>query len=69
MILIWILSLVFDITMIQSLALYLDLEDAKNINVLKILIWGFEGCCRFLTGVWNLNGDSDMVTSLEKSML
>ena len=33
-ILIWIWSLVFDIPMFQILALYLDFEGAKNINVL-----------------------------------
>ena len=34
LILIWILPLVFDTTMIQILALYLDFEDAMNIHVL-----------------------------------
>ena len=34
LILIWIWSLVFDIPMIQILALYLDFEGAKNIHVL-----------------------------------
>ena len=33
LILIWIWSLVFDIPMIQILALYLDFEGAKNIHV------------------------------------
>ena len=33
LILIWIWSLVFDIPMIRSLALYLDFEGAKNIHV------------------------------------
>ena len=41
LIMIWIWSLVFDISMIQILALYLDFEGAKNINVLQVLIWGF----------------------------
>ena len=60
-ILIWIWPLVFDIPMIQILALYLDFEGAKNIHVLKVLIWGFGGRWRFLTGVWNLDIDLDMV--------
>ena len=45
-------------------ALYLDFEGAKNIHVLYVLIWGFGGCWRFLTGVWNLHLDLDMVTGL-----
>ena len=49
LILIWILSLVLDIAMIQILTLYLDFEGAKNIQVLKVLIWGFRGCWRVLT--------------------
>merc|ERR1711954_500472 len=64
LILIWILSLVFDIPMIRILALYLDFEGAKNIHVLKVLIWGFGGCWRFLTGVWHLDLDMNMVTDL-----
>ena len=34
-----------------TLALYLDFEGAKNIYVLEVLIWGFGGHWRFLTGV------------------
>ena len=64
MILIWIWSLVFDIPMIQILALYLDFEDAKNIHVLQVLIWGFRGHWRFLIGVLHANIDLDMVTGL-----
>merc|ERR1711954_366006 len=64
LILIWIWSLVFDIPMIPILALHLDFEGAKNIHVLKVLIWGFGGRWRFLTGVWNLDLDLDMVTCL-----
>ena len=64
MILIWIWSLVFDITMIQILVLFLDFEGAKNIHVLKVLIWGFVGCWRFLTGVWHPDLDLDMITGL-----
>ena len=64
LILIWIWSLVFDIPMIRSLALYLDSKGAKNIHVLYVLIWGFGGCWRFLTGVWHPDIDLDMVTGL-----
>ena len=49
LILIWILSLVFDTTMIWILALCLDFEGAKNIQALQVLIWGIERHCRFLT--------------------
>ena len=52
------------LTMIQSLALYLDFEGAKNIHPLYVPIWGFGGCWRFLTGVWHLDLDLDMVTGL-----
>ena len=64
LILIWICSLVFDIPMIQILALFLDFEGAKNIKVLKVLIWGLGGRWRFLTGVWHFDLDLDMVTGL-----
>ena len=40
--------------MFQNFALYLDFEGAMNIHVLYVLIGGFRGCWRFLTGVWNL---------------
>ena len=62
LILIWIWSLVFYTTMIRILALYLDFEGAKNIHVLQVLIRGFGGCWRFLTGVWHPDIDLDMVT-------
>ena len=39
--LIWIWSMVFDTTMIQILALSLDLEDAKIINLPLVLNSGF----------------------------
>ena len=64
MILIWIWSLVFDTPMIQIWALYLDFEGAKNIHILEVLILGFGGRWRFLTGVWHLYLDLDMVTGL-----
>ena len=51
LILTWIWSLIFDRPMFWIVALYLDLEGAKNIHVLKVLIWGFGGCWRFLTWV------------------
>ena len=62
--LIWIWSLVFDTPMIQILALYLDLEGAKNIQVLYVPIRGFRGCWSFLTRVWNLDLDLDVVTNI-----
>ena len=67
---IWILifiliqSLIFDRPMFWIVALYLDLEGAKNIHVLKVLIWGFGGCWRFLTRVWHFDLDLDMITGL-----
>ena len=54
----------FDTPMIQILAFYLDFEAAKNTNVLYVLLWGFGGCWRFLTGVWHLDLDLDMATGL-----
>ena len=50
--------------MIQISALYLDFEGAKYIHVLLVLIWGFGGRWRFLTGVLHLDLDLDMVTGL-----
>ena len=50
--------------MIQILAFYLDFEGAKYIHVLKVLIWGFGGRWRFLTGIWHLDLDLDIVTGL-----
>ena len=64
LILIGIWSLVFYKPMIQILALYLDIEGAKNIHVLQVIIWGFGGCWRFLTGVWHLDLDLDRATRL-----
>ena len=57
-------SLVFDTSMFQMLAFYLDFEGAKNIHILLALIQGFGGCWRFLTGVWYLDLDLYMVTGL-----
>ena len=56
--------MVFDTPGIQILALYLDLEGAKNIHALQVLIWEFGGHWRFLTGVWHLDLDLDMGTGL-----
>ena len=50
--------------MIQILALYLDFEDEKNFHVLEVLILGFEGHWRFLTGVLHLDLDLYMVNGL-----
>ena len=64
LILICIWSLAFDTTMIWVLALSLDFGGAKNIDILQVLIWGFKGCGRFMTGVWHLDLDLHMVTGL-----
>ena len=50
--------------MIQILALCLDFESAKNTNVVEVLMLGFGGCWRVLTGVWHLDLDWDMTTGL-----
>ena len=62
--LIWIWSLVFDTHRFQIVAIYLILEDAKNIHVLKVLKWGLSGHWKILTEVWHLDLDLDMVTCL-----
>ena len=55
--------------MIRILALYLDLEGAKNINVLLVLIGGFGGRWSFLTGVWHLDLDLDMSLVFDTAMI
>merc|ERR1711954_344761 len=40
----------------------LKFQGAKNIHVLKVLIWGFGGLWRFLTGVLQSDIDLDIVT-------
>ena len=60
LILIWKWSVVFSTPIFKILALYLVLEGAKNKHVLLVLIWGFEECWRFLTGVWHLDHDLDI---------
>ena len=62
LILIW--SMFLDSPMIWILVLYLDFEVAKNINILWVLGWGFGGGWRWLTGVWHLDLDLDMVTGV-----
>ena len=62
--LIWIGSLVFDTPKFKILGLYLDFESAKTTHVLQVSIWGFGGCWSFLTGVWHLDHDLDMITGL-----
>ena len=49
---------------IPILALYLDFEGANNNHVLEVLIWGFGGHWRFLTGVWLPDHDLHMVRNL-----
>ena len=65
---IWILigiwSVLFDIPMFKIVVLYLDTEGEKNSHVLSVLIWGFGGHWRFLTGVWHFDLDLDVVTGL-----
>ena len=56
--------MVFCTPVVRISALYLDFEGAKNIHVLEVLIRGFGGHWRFLTGVWNPDIDLDMVTGL-----
>ena len=56
--------MVFETTMFKILALKIDLEGAKNIYVLQVLNWGFVGSQKFLSKVWHLDIDFDMVTGL-----
>ena len=64
LILISILTLVFAIPMFWTLALRLDFEGAKNIQVRQVLIMGIGRHYRFLTGFWHLDLDLDMVIGL-----
>ena len=64
LILIQIWSLVFGTPMVNIWAFYLDFYSAKNIYVLKVLIWGFGGHWKFLTEVHHIDLDSDMVIGL-----
>ena len=44
------------------MALYLDFEGANYIFVLKVLIWSFGGCWRFLPWVWHFDLDFALVS-------
>ena len=46
------------------MALDFDFKGAMIIHVLQVLIWGFGGCWRFLTWVWDHDSDGDIVTGL-----
>ena len=61
---IWIWFLNYDRILIQSLTFYMDFEAAKIIHVLEVLIWGFGRYWKFLTWVWHLDVDLDLVTGL-----
>ena len=50
--------------MVNFGSLSLDFEGANNIQLLQVLIWGIGRHCRFLTGVWHLDLDLDMVPGL-----
>ena len=63
-ILIWIWSLVFHTTIFQIWAFYLDFEDAKKFHVLEVQSWSFGSLWMFLTWIWHLDLDLDMVTGL-----
>ena len=54
--------------MSQILALYLDLEGTKNIHVIQVLIWGFDGGWRFLTEVLHLDLDTTIFQFLALSL-
>ena len=62
LILVCILTLVFDILMIKILVLYLEGE--KSIMYFKSSFGGFGGCWRFLGHVWYLDLDLDMFNCL-----
>ena len=64
LILTWMWSLVFWKSLFKILAINIHFEDAKDIHVLWVPNWGFGGGWRFLTGVWHLDLDCDMVTGL-----
>ena len=42
--------------------LYLDFEGAKNMHVLYVLIWVFGECWMWLTEIWHLYFDLDIVS-------
>ena len=49
---------------IRILALYLDFKGSKNMHVIQVLILGFVGHWKLLTGVWYLDLYLDVVTGL-----
>ena len=55
---IWTWSVVSDTSLILIWTLYFDFEDANNIHVLEVMIWGFGGHLMFLTRVLDLDFDS-----------
>ena len=61
-ILIWIWSVGFDTPMFRIWHFYFDFEGVKNINVLQVLISGFECCWKFLIRLWHFDLDLNMVT-------
>ena len=50
--------------MIRIFALYLDFEGAKNIHVLQVQVWTFDGGWRLLMGALHLDLDLDRVRNL-----
>ena len=58
------MALVFDTPIFQILALYLDFEGAKEHPCSLCPDMSFGGGWWFLTGVWHLDLDLDMVTGL-----
>ena len=64
LILICIWLLVFHTSIFQRLTLYFGFGGEKIIHLLKVLLWGFGGFWGFLTRVWHLNLDLDIVTCL-----
>ena len=61
---IWIWSLVVDTHMLQILAVHFNFQGAMDIHIIKVLIWGFGGHWRVLTGIWDLELDLDIFTGL-----
>ena len=61
--------MIFGTPLFEILAFYLDFEGAKNIHVLQVVLWGFGGCWRFMTGVLHPHIDLDMVSDLLYSII
>ena len=64
LVLISIWSLFYATPMLHFLALFLIVKGAKNIHILEFLISDFGGYLRFMTVIWHLNLDFDLVPSL-----